>query len=206
MTAAAVGSEPFVSYGHFTESFCNSSTSLRVVTPTARWWRELSHEQYITTLPTTAHSWHLTRHALDQAGVSDMRLTRDTCGPNEIIGSLQRINWNATNLPVIYTVVWVTGHVDSKTFQIPLSQTLRIPDGSRTPRPQDTSPPRHFGTTKLVPKFKPNHRWSCVSSELSWVEVSRLFLDHGTRVEVSCTTFFVLKCLETGAEVSQSVL
>jgi len=48
-----------------------------------------------------------------------------------------------------------------------------------------TSVTRHFGTTKLVPKFKKNHRWSCVSSELSWVEVSRLFLDHGTRVEVS---------------------
>jgi len=64
----------------------------------------------------------------------------------------------------------------------------------------------HFGTTKLVPKFKPNHRWSCVSSELSWIEVSRLFLDHGTRVEVSRTTFLVSKCLETGAEVSHSVL
>ena len=37
------------------------------------------------------------------------------------------------------------------------------------------------------------------------VEVSRLFLDHGTRVEVSRTTFLVSKCLETGAEVSQSV-
>ena len=39
-----------------------------------------------------------------------------------------------------------------------------------------------------------------------WVEVSRLFLDHGTRVEVSRTTFLVSKCLEIGAEVSQSVL
>ena len=70
----------------------------------------------------------------------------------------------------------------------------------------DTSATRHFGTTKLVPKFKTNHQWSCVSSELSWVEVSRLFLDHGTRVEVSRTTFLVSKCLEIGAEVSQSVL
>ena len=77
---------------------------------------------------------------------------------------------------------------------------------SRTLRPQDTSASRHFGTTKLVPKFKPNHRWSCVSSELSWVEVSRLFLDHGTRVEVSRTMFLVSKCLGIGAEVSQSVL
>ena len=75
--------------------------------------------------------------------------------------------------------------------------------GSRTLRPQDTSAPRHFGTTKLVPKFKPNHRWSCVSSELSWIEVSRLFLDHGTRFEVSHTTFLVSKCLEIGAEVSR---
>ena len=70
--------------------------------------------------------------------------------------------------------------------------------GSRTLRPQDTSAPRHFGITKLVPKFKPNHRWSCVSSELSWVKVSRLFLDHGTCVEVSRTTFLVSKCLEIG--------
>ena len=45
----------------------------------------------------------------------------------------------------------------------------------------DTSATRHFGITKLVPKLT-NHRWGCVSS---WVEVSRLFLDHGTRVEVS---------------------
>jgi len=78
--------------------------------------------------------------------------------------------------------------------------------GSRTLRPQDTLAPRHFGATKLVPKFKTNHRWSCVSSELSWVEVSRLFLDHGTRlevIEVCPTTFLVSKCLETGAEVSQ---
>ena len=73
-------------------------------------------------------------------------------------------------------------------------------------RELDTSATRHFGTVKLVPKFKTNHRWSCVSSELSWVEVSRLFLDHGTRVEVSRTTFLVSKCLEIGAEVSQSVL
>jgi len=36
--------------------------------------------------------------------------------------------------------------------------------------------------------------------------VPRLFLDHGTRVEVSRTTFVVSKCLEIGAEVSQSVL
>ena len=69
----------------------------------------------------------------------------------------------------------------------------------------DTSATRHFGITKLVPKFQTNHRWSCVSSELSWVKVSWLFLDHGTRVEVSRTTFLVSKCLETGAEVSQSV-
>ena len=70
--------------------------------------------------------------------------------------------------------------------------------------PDTSACTRHFGTTKLVPKFKTNHRWSCVSPEL--VEVSRLFLDHGTRVEVSRTTFLVSKCLETGAEVSQSVL
>ena len=55
-------------------------------------------------------------------------------------------------------------------------------------------------------EFKTNHGWSCVSSELSSVEVSRLFLYHGIRVEVSHTTFLVSKCLETGAEVSQSVL
>jgi len=76
--------------------------------------------------------------------------------------------------------------------------------GHKTLRHQDIL--GHFNTTKLVPKFKTNHRWSCVSSELSWVEVCRLFLDHGTRVEVSRTTFLVSKCLETGAEVSQSVL
>jgi len=37
-------------------------------------------------------------------------------------------------------------------------------------------------------------------------KVSRLFLDHGTCVEVSRTTFLVSKCLEISAEVSHSVL
>ena len=60
--------------------------------------------------------------------------------------------------------------------------------GHKALRHQDTL--GHFGTKKLVQKFKTNHRWSRVSSELSWVEVSRLFLDHGTRVEVSCTNVF----------------
>ena len=69
-----------------------------------------------------------------------------------------------------------------------------------------------FGCPQFQPfgtgagQFKTNHRWSCVSSELSWVEVSRFFLDHGTRVEMYRTTFLVSKCLEIGAEVSQSVL
>ena len=36
--------------------------------------------------------------------------------------------------------------------------------------------------------------------------MSRFFLDHGTRVEVSGTTFLVSKCLEIGAEVSHGVL
>ena len=76
--------------------------------------------------------------------------------------------------------------------------------GHKTLRHQDTL--RHFGTAKLVLNFKTNHRWSCVSSShVSWVEVSRLFLDYGTRVEVARITFLVSKCLETGAEVSQSV-
>jgi len=74
--------------------------------------------------------------------------------------------------------------------------------GHKTFRHQDTL--GHFGTTKLVLKFKTNHRWSCVSSELTWVEVSRLFLDHGTRVEVYHV--FSVEVLEIGAEVSQSVV
>jgi len=73
-------------------------------------------------------------------------------------------------------------------------------------REPDTLALRHFGTIKLVPKFKPNHQWSCVLSELSWVEVSQLFLDHDTRVEVSRTTFLVSKCLEIGAEVSSVLM
>jgi len=85
-------------------------------------------------------------------------------------------------------------------------EVFKYDKGEPTLRPQDTSALRHFGTTKLMPKFKPNHRWSWVSSELSWVEVSRLFLDHSNRVEMSRTTFLVSKCRETGAEVSQSVL
>ena len=75
--------------------------------------------------------------------------------------------------------------------------------GSRTLRHRDTSAPQNWCRSLT---FKTNHRWSCVSSELSWVEVSRLFLDHGTRVEVSRTVFLLWKCLETGAEVSQSRL
>jgi len=41
----------------------------------------------------------------------------------------------------------------------------RYHKGSRTIPPQDISAPRRFGAN-----FKPNHRWSCVSSELSWVQ------------------------------------
>jgi len=93
--------------------------------------------------------------------------------------------------------------VSDVSARVGLSLCARV-SGYRTLQHQDTL--GHFGTTKLVPKFKTNHRWSCVSSELSWVEVSRLFLDHGTRVEVSRTTFLVSKCFETGAEVFQSVL
>jgi len=64
----------------------------------------------------------------------------------------------------------------------------------------------HFGTTKLVPKFKTNHRWSCVSSELSCVEVSRLFLDHGTRVEVSWDRFrSVPECLDAKVSGKQQI-
>jgi len=73
--------------------------------------------------------------------------------------------------------------------------------GSRILRPQDTSAPttsvriirqqslRHFGI-----KFKPNHLWSCVSSELSWFRTVPTFPRF---IEVSCTTFLVPKCLET---------
>jgi len=71
---------------------------------------------------------------------------------------------------------------------------LESTEKAQTVGKPDTSATRHFGTTQLVPKFKTNHRWSCVSSELSWAEVSRLFLDHDTRVEVSRTTFSVPKC------------
>ena len=85
------------------------------------------------------------------------------------------------------------------------SSGLRCRSDNVNSREPDTSATRHFGITKLVPKFKTNHRWSCVSSELSWMEVSRLFLDHGTRVEVSRTTFLASKCLKIGAELSRSV-
>jgi len=111
-----------------------------------------------------------------------------------------------TGICQIQLIIWPKP--DLARFQIcqgwNLAQALHR--GSRTLRPQDTSAPRHFGTTKSVLKFQTNHQWRCVSSELFWIEVSRLFLDHGTRVEVSRTTFLVSKCLEIGAEVSQSVL
>jgi len=71
--------------------------------------------------------------------------------------------------------------------------------------PRGSARSRTLRHHKIGVEVKTNHRWSCVSSELSWVDVSRLFLDHDTRVEVSRTTFLVSKCLETGAEVSQSV-
>jgi len=67
--------------------------------------------------------------------------------------------------------------------------------GSRTLRPQDTSAPRHFGTN-----FKPNHRWSRVMSELSWVQSVRTF--HRSDAEVSRTTFFGTEVSWGSAEVS----
>jgi len=55
----------------------------------------------------------------------------------------------------------------------------------------DTSATRHFGTN-----FKPNHRWSCVLSELSWVQsVHRLFVDLMPKCLVP--RFLAQKCLET---------
>jgi len=72
--------------------------------------------------------------------------------------------------------------------------------GHKTLRHRDTSAPQNW--CRSLSRIT----GGAVSSELSWVEVSRLFLDHGTRVEVSRTTFLVSKCLGIGAEVSQSVL
>jgi len=78
------------------------------------------------------------------------------------------------------------------TNQILMYIGLGLPNllGSRGLRPQDISAPRHFGTN-----FKPNHRWSCVLSELSWVESVPTF--RRSDAEVSRTTFLVQKCLET---------
>jgi len=79
-------------------------------------------------------------------------------------------------------------------------------------REPDTSATRHFGTETLRHHKIGAEVYDESPVELRligivlWVEVSRLFLDHGTRVEVSRTTFLVSKCLEIGAEVSQSVL
>ena len=74
--------------------------------------------------------------------------------------------------------------------------------GSRTLRPRDTSAPQNCcRSLRRITGGAVSHR-----NRPAWVEVSRLFLDHGTRVEVSRTTFSVSMCLEIGAEVSQSVL
>ena len=62
--------------------------------------------------------------------------------------------------------------------------------GSRTLWPQDMSARRHFGTN-----FKPNHRWSCVLSELSRVKSVPTF--RRSDAEASRATFLVQKCLET---------
>jgi len=68
-------------------------------------------------------------------------------------------------------------------------QCTRTCPGSRTFRPQYISAPRHFGTN-----FKPNHRWSCVLSELSWVQSVPTF--RRSEAEVSRTTFLAQKCVE----------
>ena len=106
------------------------------------------------------------------------------------------VNWSiglvmCSSYNTVYLIVCHTRHTRSFTTK---------------KREPDTSATRHFGITKLVPKFKPNHRWSCVSSELSWVEVSRFFVDHGTRVEVSwdrCRS--VPECLDAEVSCGRSV-
>ena len=60
----------------------------------------------------------------------------------------------------------------------------------------DTSATGHFGTKTLRHQLKPNHRWSCVLSELSWVQSVPTFR-MSNDVEVSRTTFLMQKCLET---------
>ena len=72
--------------------------------------------------------------------------------------------------------------------------------GHKTFRHRDTSAPQNWcRSLRRITAGAVSHQ-NCPGS------VSRLFLDHGTRVEVSRTTFLVSKCLETGAEVPQSVL
>ena len=73
--------------------------------------------------------------------------------------------------------------------------------GHRTLRHRDTSAPQNWcRSLSRITGGTVSHR-----NSPGW-EVSQIFLDHGTRVEVSRITFLGSKCLEIGAEVSQSVL
>ena len=77
-----------------------------------------------------------------------------------------------------FSLEWIEGRVGLTDFTKNLYH-------SREP---DTSATRHFDTTKLVPKFKTNHRWSCVSSEIRNCPGSKC-------PGFSSITALVLKCL-----------
>jgi len=133
------------------------------------------------------HFGHKTLRHRDTSATRHLGITKSV--PNRVIATGVKIP------PKSAQVNFLWGKNDVRTA----IQQFYMPKKTYTPQ-------NKFLAMPLVPKFKTNHQWSCVSSELSWVEVSRLFLDHGARVEVSRTTFLVSKCLEIGAEVSQSVL
>jgi len=119
---------------------------------------------------------------------------------------------NAANLSIdvfliLISVIWAKIHCSSTNFHsqqlatLTGSRTLRPQDtsatrhfGHKTLRPQDTSATRHFGTTKLVPR------------RITGGAVSHRNCPGSKCPSFSSITALVSKCLEIGAEVSQSVL
>jgi len=95
-----------------------------------------------------------------------------------------------TSLLQTRDVCYTVRRASVSTDQCRTTDQLCLRRGSRTLRPQDTSAPRHFCTTKLVPKFKTNH-WCSLIGIVLGRSVPAFPRSRHSRRSVSCHVFGV---------------
>ena len=134
------------------------------VTPSIRRCRTHEHACFTSNIrlswpPVSVVHWRVGvrwSHSPLECGVS----SRAISSREEIKARNYRSPWNNDTFNECYLVRLTTSWVNAELELVGSTCCA----GSRTLRSQETSVPRHFGTTNLVPKFKTNHRWSCYVS------------------------------------------